>query len=696
MADAKQYPIGNYDRPGMGGHDPGIPAIQSAIKEGRAKFIDVYPETFNNGGVWDTRYWDKPTGTQLQSAGDWEGAGSMFGTPQPTKMLVMDGKVYPTSNNWGIKEIINPMRVIGYDKDSGDPLFSPESGKPSGMYNIYSRTGGGSNVFNNAVVGIDPSTGNFTGYSPQIYQDTRGSGGGGFGPLGGVLGEALNTIFTDAKNMAKETSNVWVPALSFGLNTGAISLGGTGGAGTGLLSSEAGALGAASDLAPAISDSSIYSLAPGASSGTGLQATIGEGTNLFSTGTNVGTDTLGTGLTLPDVPNLSSMGGGQGLTIPAAGGGLLSEAGVGNAVTAVTNPITGQPLGQELSNINTGVTDVTGTPTGTSTSNPLQNNTIKQLLGKLMADNTNLTSLGGGLLTGVGGAIQGQAAKEAAQQIADRMAAVTGSAVSGAQFRPVGITTRFGASNFQVNPQTGQLESAGYTPSALSEQLQQGAQGVYNLGKSYVAQSPQEAAANWMQAQQNLLAPARDVALSNLRNQVFQSGREGLSVAQGGNLQAANPEMAAYYNSLANQNALLASQAQQFGQQQAQFGTGLLGSGLQLMGGAESLAQQPFTMGSQLGQAASTAGARAGQLGIGGTQAGQKYLYNAASYSPFANLLSSAGQSQLGSQAVGNLLSQYAPQLGNWLTSFLAPTGGLTDLGNTVLNADNATNFWSY
>ena len=112
------------------------------------------------------------------------------------------------------------MKVIGYDKDSGEPLFSPESGQPSGMYNIYSRTSGGSNVFNNAVVGIDPSTGNFTGYSPQIYQDTRGSGGGGFGPIGGFLGGALNTILSDAKSMAKETANVWVPAVTAGLLSG--------------------------------------------------------------------------------------------------------------------------------------------------------------------------------------------------------------------------------------------------------------------------------------------------------------------------------------------------------------------------------------------------------------------------------------------------------------------------------------------
>lgn len=452
---------------------------------------------------------------------------------------------------------------------------------------------------------------------------------------------------------------------------------------------------------PATSD--LYNLAPSTpSTGLGLQATQGEGINLFAPAQGI--EGGGLGLQLPTVSNLDSMGGAQGLTTLASGGsGLLGETGLGTTSTTITNPITGQPLGQELSNINTGVTDVTGAPVSTpSTTGNVPNSLIKQLvntlLGSNMADNTNTAALGSGLLGGAGNLLQGQYAKDAAQMIADRMATATGSAVAGSQFRPVGITTRFGASNFTVNPQTGQLESAGYTPTALSDQLQQGAQSVYNLGKGYVAQSPQEAAQSWLQAQQNLLAPSRDVALSNIRNNLFQTGREGLSVAQGGDLQSANPELAAYYNSLANQNAQLAAQAQQFGQQQAQFGTGLLGSGLNLMSGLNTLEQQPLTLGAGLGQQASAAGARAGQLGIMGTQAGQKYLMDAATYSPLANILTGVSRNPLGSQAVGNLLSQYIPQLGNWISglSSIPGGGGLPDLTNYNLTSDNATNFWSY
>lgn len=676
MADAKQYPIGNYAGPthipNKGGYFPGFDFLQQAIKEGRAKMVDLYPENYVNGSYWDTRYWDKPQGSMFLI--DSEG-----GETLPVKMLTIDGKVYPQSNDWVIQNVPNPVKVIGYDAE-GASILSPESNTPSNTFKIRSRAGG--NTFDTMNVGID-SSGNFQGYAPQIYQTTSGSGGGSF--FGGFVGDLVN--------MAKETANVWVPALSFGLSTGAISLGGTGGAGTGLLSSEAGALGAASDLG---STSSIYSLAPGASSGTGLQATIGEGTNLFSTGTNVGTDTLGTGLTLPDVPNLSSMGGGQGLTIPAAGGGLLGEAGVGNAVTAVTNPITGQPLGQELNNINTGVTDVTGTPTGTSTSteDKVVKKLIEKAIGSTMSDNTS--NVAGGLLTSAGGAISGEAAKTAQQAAADALKTATTAATTGATFRPVGITTRFGSSTYTYDPTTGQLTAAGYTPTALSDTLQTGAKSVYDLGSRYVAQSPEEAAKSWLTAQQNLLKPEQDVTLANLRNQLFQSGREGLSVAQGGDLMAANPELAAYYNSLANQNALLASQAQQFGQKQAEFGTGLLGSGLKLMGGVESLAQNPFDLSTKLATSVSGAGANAGRLNLAGTEAAQRFSVPAGSYSPFGNLIAAAGSNPAFSSALGGLFTQYAPQLGNWFTGLFSPTGGLSDLGNTVLNADNATNFWSY
>ena len=72
------------------------------------------------------------------------------------------------------------------------------------------------------------------------------------------------------------------------------------------------------------------------------------------------------------------------------------------------------------------------------------------------------------LIQGTGGVLQGQTSKEAAQKAADLARQSGASAAQMAQFRPVGTTTRFGTSNFQFDPTTGQLTSAGYTPSALA------------------------------------------------------------------------------------------------------------------------------------------------------------------------------------------------------------------------------------
>ena len=55
------------------------------------------------------------------------------------------------------------------------------------------------------------------------------------------------------------------------------------------------------------------------------------------------------------------------------------------------------------------------------------------------------------LIGTAGGLMAGQANQAANQQAAQM-----------SQFRPVGITTRFGSSNFQVDPTTGKLTSAGY------------------------------------------------------------------------------------------------------------------------------------------------------------------------------------------------------------------------------------------
>ena len=361
-----------------------------------------------------------------------------------------------------------------------------------------------------------------------------------------------------------------------------------------------------------------------------------------------------------------------------------------------------------------------------------------------------LIAAGGSLL---GGLFAGNSAQNAARQQAEAQREAARLAAEEARFRPVGVTTRFGSSNFQTGPD-GRVSGAGYTLSpemrayqdrfmglagqglTQAEQAQQqfaplqqagqslfgmgqqylsqpadqrlggianqylgqqpdfgvgqigqrllgqgqdqqitdiarqqfnpvstdigargaqflnqgqdqqltdiarqqfqpnaGAQALTSLGQQYVAQSPQQAAQQYMASQQELLAPSRERSMAQLQNTLFQQGRGGLSVGATGarpsgaaGLGATTPELEAYYNAMAQQDSGLAAQAQQAGQQQASFGAGLLGQG-QALGqsqigfGAGILNQQQAAEAARVGLGAGlTAQQQAlgqGQIGFG-------------------------------------------------------------------------------
>jgi len=322
--------------------------------------------------------------------------------------------------------------------------------------------------------------------------------------------------------------------------------------------------------------------------------------------------------------------------------------------------------------------------------------------------------IGGGASL-LGGLFGGSSAKRAAQTQADAQLKAAQLAADEARFRPVGVTTRFGQSNFTTDPTTGRVTGAGYTltPEMKAMQdrflglagtgltqaegaqqqfapLQGAAQGLFNLGQQYIAQSPQEAAQQYMAKQQELLAPSRERQYGALQNQLFQTGRGGLSVGATGarpsgaaGLGASNPETEAYYNALAQQDAQLAAQAMQAGQQQTAFGAGLFGTGGNLLTqgyqgqagalapyqaylsgatGLENLGQQPLEIGSALGgRNANTAGSNA--LLQGGMSAAQS-MGMANAYNPFATALVGASQNKdftnaLARQFGGNVASGF-------------------------------------
>jgi len=253
--------------------------------------------------------------------------------------------------------------------------------------------------------------------------------------------------------------------------------------------------------------------------------------------------------------------------------------------------------------------------------------------------------------------------------LAQQQLALGQQAANNAQFRPVGVTSRFGTSGFQYD-QNGNVIGAGYQVApdiaamregllgyagqnltnvydaqALQQSANTGGTSLFNLGKSYVAQDPNTVTSNWMKQQQQLLAPSQEQELARIQNTQFQQGRGGLAVGATNagyttgpgatGLAATNPQLAAYYNSLAGTNASLAAQAQQQGQNQVTFGQGLMtgglgvanaGYGLQsaalqpyntaLAGAAatEALGQNPFDLSTALGAKQATAGSQVASI----------------------------------------------------------------------------------
>jgi len=338
---------------------------------------------------------------------------------------------------------------------------------------------------------------------------------------------------------------------------------------------------------------------------------------------------------------------------------------------------------------------------------------------------------GAGLL---GGVIQGNSSASAARAQAAAQVEAARIAANEARFRPVGITTRFGQSNFQYGipgvsapvatdyatpeefavaqsayqarlGEEGRVTGAGYTLDpglrayqdrllALTGQglttaegaerafapLTTGAGNLFNLGSQYLAQSPEQAAQQYMAGQQNLLAPSRERQLAGLRTNLFNTGRGGLSVGGTGarpdgsaGLGAANPELEAYYNSIAQQDAQLATGAEQAGMDRSRFGAGLLGTAGNLLSqgyggraasldpykaflsgatGLEALGQDPLNIGSGLG--GRIANPEGGRYLLSGGMGAADNRFKADSFNPFATALTSASRNPAFTSAFTN------------------------------------------
>lgn len=262
-----------------------------------------------------------------------------------------------------------------------------------------------------------------------------------------------------------------------------------------------------------------------------------------------------------------------------------------------------------------------------------------------------------------------RATRRAADTAAQQQAEAARLAAYASAFRPVGMTTRFGTSQFttETDPVTGLpvVTGAGYTVDPAlkaiqdrlmgltggavdtAEQAQMAAQplgeaagGLFNLGLGYLSESPEALRQRFYGQQQALLEPTRQREEERLASSVFGRGRAGLNVGSMG-----QPELFSLAQARREQDLALAAQAEQQAQQQLGFGANLFGTGASLLGQQygipgqalaplqsylgtvgtiEDLGLQPFNLGMQLGGAVTQGGQAGGSLlGAGLSQAAQ-------------------------------------------------------------------------
>jgi hypothetical protein len=330
-----------------------------------------------------------------------------------------------------------------------------------------------------------------------------------------------------------------------------------------------------------------------------------------------------------------------------------------------------------------------------------------------------LGGVGGFLLGGPAGAVAGaslgggldasRAAERAAGTAANAQLASAQMAAEQARFRPVGITTRFGQSQFGFND--GQLASAGYTlspelaalqsrllgvtPEALETALGAGAEvapvrqaatGLFGLGQQFLptdisrqaspeamaqaqrlyglagqvtptAYDPTAAAQSYYNEAQMMLDPSRQRQEQRLGASVFGRGRAGLNISGVG-----QPELFALGQAREEQNAQLAAQARERARQELQqdigFGTGLGMQGLSTQQQAEQLARARL---------AEDIGLGTGLFGTGMGLLGQIPAYQTAALGPF--------QTQLGLAQTIESLGQQPLDIGAQLGGRAATAG---------------------
>ena len=307
-------------------------------------------------------------------------------------------------------------------------------------------------------------------------------------------------------------------------------------------------------------------------------------------------------------------------------------------------------------------------------------------LGALKADGSINPSVLSSILSVGGGLLSGNAATNAAETAANAQLEAARIAADAAKFKPVGVTTRFGQSQFIKDAQ-GNVTDAGYTmpadirsmqdsligaaPGMLSQftgsqaataPMGEGAQRAMSLGNQYLNTDPLAQAQKYYNDQQAIMATGRARDQAGALTGEFNRGTYGLATGATGMMGAANPRLEAMYNAQRQQDLQASANATQGGMDYAKFGAGLVGTGgnmLRDMYGTQAAAYNPYAtamtgaqnieglgqnaldMSVNIGKTASPA--QSGQLLGQGMLGAAQTMQQANQYSPWGTALMNAG-----------------------------------------------------
>ena len=536
------------------------------------------------------------------------------------------GKFYTFTEGegvYGAQDILSNGEVAfkgGYLPVSGSTQVDRIPGTNNYMISVPTDN---KNSIARLTVSVDPNTNKILPVSSvdQLQLIGTGQSGGTFldKAIESTLGRASDWIDGDPLKAAALFAGgaALAPQLGAAGTTAGATAGGSAGTTGGLMGGAGGITAGSSGVSLTGAGTSAYG---------GLGAGLGEATAAGGIG---GSAFGGVGLTAGTGAAYGGLGAGLGTSAAAMGTGSLLGTGAASSPAAAA---------------------AAGAATGA---------------GALTASEAARAALIQGGLGLAGGLLQGNTTQNALEADAAARAALAQKTMEMGKFQPVGTTTRFGTSSFVTDPVTGAItpsyslspEALAYqnSLSALGTQGLQGAQTMMNLGQQYVGESPEAVRQRYMSTQNALLAPGNEQALAGIRTNLVNTGRQGLSYgATSDGMMATNPELAAYYNSLANQQRQLAAGAETQYQNQVNFGAGLMGGAttpftnvFTAQKAVEAAGQQPLAMSTDFANTVATRGAAQGANYAAAMSPSLQSSYNAANYNPWATAIQGASSNPL-------------------------------------------------